>query len=71
MRGMDSAPFDALTLFSKASQKFISFVVLACMVLLSAVFSGLASAAGCMAVNSSNFFAKGFLVLSAQGHGIE
>jgi hypothetical protein len=71
MRNMTQAPFDLYTLIKKCSFPFLLAVGLLYFVILSAFFSLLGSSVGCFETDSGSFLPKGFLMISALGHGIE
>ena len=73
VRGNLDLPFDIYTLVKKGSMKFILGVCLLYFLLTSGFFALIASEpiAGCMDTDTVNFLAKGFLLISGLGHGID
>ena len=73
VRGHDLMPFDIYTLIKQGSMAFIVLLVFCYAFVLCGTFALLASpaVAGCFDVDGFNFFAKGFLLVSGLGHGLD
>jgi len=73
VRGHNMMPFDIYTLIKQGSMPFIMLLVFIYAFMLCGTFALLASPAiaGCFEVNAANFIAKGFLLVSGLGNGME